>query len=642
MSLPGLKAEDLAELEGAFPGLDFADDERREALLEMSQRDLHAAPGSGKTTLLAAKLFLLSKKWEHARRGVCVLSHTNVAGEEISKRLLQSAEGSRLLAYPHFIGTIQTFVDRFLALPRLRSIGVPVEIIDNETFARRALSAARRVPTLWGWLDRQPNAANPAIAGLCYRGATLELASADGDLPSATSKSYQELVTLKQRLASAGVHRFDDMFAYAEVLLAATPTLKDRLSHRFPLVLVDEMQDTSWVQEEFISRLFDDTVVLQRFGDVNQRIHSSPADAARLTFPRADCLNISSSKRFPSNIASIATAVQLKGAPIVGQSSAVPMAPRLLLYATDAIEQVIPRFGHIVLDSFSHEELALGAVKAVCTRKQGDAKQPPGRHLGDYWSPYLSASAGTPGRQDLAWVILADQKNSLEVAFTLAARAKAARKVVMLALRQAKSDFGAAIRDESRLLWALEQEGVDTRELRRVIRDLAVARGLNGSAASWDQMKAALFAALQPLLPLTMSPATFSAMALFEIPEDAGVLGFDSHSCIVERAGRQVRVQIGTVASVKGETHLATLLLESHGGQSKKFDLEMALSNLCGQTPVSTGWSALVQGQYRNMYVAMSRPSRLLCLAMNSARADAAHVAAMKTQGWLVEEIVRT
>ena len=98
----------------------------------METLDLEACPGSGKTTLLVAKLAILARKWTERRRGFCVLSHTNVARREIENRLGNTAAGQRLLGYPHFIGTIHSFVNEFLALPWLRSQGYPIERIDDE------------------------------------------------------------------------------------------------------------------------------------------------------------------------------------------------------------------------------------------------------------------------------------------------------------------------------------------------------------------------------------------------------------------------------------------------------------------------------------------------------------------------------
>jgi superfamily I DNA/RNA helicase len=117
--------------ENAFCGADGTDP-RKEVLKDMTSIDVSACPGSGKTTLLVAKLAILANKWKYRTKGICVLSHTNAARDEIEKRIGHSAAGRSLLAYPHFIGTIHGFVDQFLTLPWLRSKGYRINIVDTD------------------------------------------------------------------------------------------------------------------------------------------------------------------------------------------------------------------------------------------------------------------------------------------------------------------------------------------------------------------------------------------------------------------------------------------------------------------------------------------------------------------------------
>lgn len=48
-------------------------------------------------------------------RGLCVLTHTNVGINEIKNNLGHRSE--KLFQYPNFFGTIQSFIDKFLAIP---------------------------------------------------------------------------------------------------------------------------------------------------------------------------------------------------------------------------------------------------------------------------------------------------------------------------------------------------------------------------------------------------------------------------------------------------------------------------------------------------------------------------------------------
>ena len=96
----------------------FADDAKA-VIRCWESKDVAACPGSGKTTVLLAKLKILADKMPlNNGTGVCVLSHTNVAVNEIKSRLSDCAE--KLMAYPNYIGTIQSFIDRFITMPYIR------------------------------------------------------------------------------------------------------------------------------------------------------------------------------------------------------------------------------------------------------------------------------------------------------------------------------------------------------------------------------------------------------------------------------------------------------------------------------------------------------------------------------------------
>ena len=92
------------------------DEERINFINNYSTIDLQAVPGSGKTTALLAKLLILERKMPFTDgSGVLILSHTNAAVDEIHERIGKHA--TKLFHYPNFVGTIQSFVDAFLAIP---------------------------------------------------------------------------------------------------------------------------------------------------------------------------------------------------------------------------------------------------------------------------------------------------------------------------------------------------------------------------------------------------------------------------------------------------------------------------------------------------------------------------------------------
>ncbi len=97
------------------------DAERITFIKNLETIDLQAVPGSGKTTALLAKLLILEKYMPlDNNTGVLVISHTNAAVDEIQDRIGKYCP--KLFSYPNYVGTIQSFVDSFLAIPHYVNI----------------------------------------------------------------------------------------------------------------------------------------------------------------------------------------------------------------------------------------------------------------------------------------------------------------------------------------------------------------------------------------------------------------------------------------------------------------------------------------------------------------------------------------
>lgn len=392
-----LDTEDLKALLGFFPDFRFDRPEQQAALLYGATADFQAAPGSGKTTLLGAKLALMAAKWPHERRGICILTHTNVARDEIEKCLKLTPHGEKLLVYPHYLGTIQSFVNRFLAIPWLKALGIELEEIDDDDFVERFFNWASNDHVVKGWR----NASNPwekdnSLRGVRYVGSNLELATKGKLKLPAKGPCIERLRNIKKKLASDGRLRHDDMFAYAEQVLSVVPGLQAAVAHRFPSVFVDEMQDTSDIQLSVLTRIFSEKAVVQRFGDVNQSILYRGPRAEPTAFPMKGSLEVQTSLRFGQEIATVANSLKAVGGAIDGQGTAAVQPPMLILYSDKTVSGVVPRFGQTVAKLFSQEELDGAPVKAVCAIKRpGNIKQQVGRHLLDYFPAFDGDASNT-------------------------------------------------------------------------------------------------------------------------------------------------------------------------------------------------------------------------------------------------------
>lgn len=637
MSAVRLSPEDLAELGTLATDLNFDDAERRNALLENGSRDFNAVPGSGKTSLLAAKLLLLAKKWPHARCGICVLSHTNVAREEIAHRLAETPEGAQLLSYPHFIGTIHGFVNQFFAMPMLRSVEQKVDVIDDLVFAEKAKSMLQlgQFTGLRFYLERQHNGEDIAST-LFYRTAKLEVEVESGSLPAAHTTSYKSLMRLKEMLTKAGIFRHRDMFAYADFALKTCPHLVDVVHRRFPMVFIDEMQDTSWDQESFLNRIFDNKSVMQRFGDLDQKILSDEENVELLTFPRDGHGCISTSKRFGPAIADAVGSVRINGEAVVGDGSSTH-PPVLLLYGTADATKVVSYYGRLVIDRLTTDDIGTREVKAMSARKTGESKVEAGRHLVDYWPAYGEGQQSTSMRSERFWALVGNNKRSLQETL-LSSRVSDVRRALLLVLRAAGAPLVRDVRD-ARSLHRAASAIAPSGPIEGLTRQLALTGEDLCEVGQRDQLLQILYVGLKPYLPNAIGFDEFKALSVFEETGPTGATTAETTTrCQVSHQGKSLEIGLGTVAGMKGETHAASLVLESYGGNSKKFDVALGLEFIAGVASKELAkLPKTQQAQMRNLYVAMSRPTKLLCLAANESRVPQSLRDALVNKGWHID-----
>lgn len=113
-----------------------------------------------------------------------------------------------------------------------------------------------------------------------------------------------------------GDFTFEEMLLYAKQALNESDTISGSIQQRFPMIFIDEAQDTDSFQWELLRSAFDkDNVfsVRQGYGDSNQAIYGNVnMDEAEVYFPRENPLFLSESKRFDSRIAGLANTVALQ------------------------------------------------------------------------------------------------------------------------------------------------------------------------------------------------------------------------------------------------------------------------------------------------------------------------------------------
>ena len=122
------------------------DNARMKIIKEDSSCYVQACPGSGKTTTLLAKLIILANRLPMADgKGVCVLTHTNVAIDEIKAKI--GSKANVLFNYPNFFGTIQTFLHKYVAAAALHYFyGSQIQYVDNDIAKAVLLKKYSKLP----------------------------------------------------------------------------------------------------------------------------------------------------------------------------------------------------------------------------------------------------------------------------------------------------------------------------------------------------------------------------------------------------------------------------------------------------------------------------------------------------------------
>lgn len=99
-----------------------------------------------------------------------------------------------------------------------------------------------------------------------------------------------------------------------------------------------------------------------------------------------------------------------------------------------------------------------------------------------------------------------------------------------------------------------------------------------------------------------------------------------------------VNIEIGTIHSVKGETHTATLYLETYyfNDSGKSYESQRLIEQLKGNR-ICADCGIRVKESLKMAYVGMSRPTDLLCLAIHKSRIAAGDFAELQNSWDIID-----
>lgn len=372
------------------------DSDKVNIIKEDSSCYVQACPGSGKTTTLLAKLIILANKMPLPEgKGICVLTHTNVAIDEIKAKLGTKADV--LFRYPNFFGTIQTFLHKYVTAAALHYLyGSQITYVDDEmsnaVFLKKYYKLPIRESKLRGLIFKRStlkehtiNAAEiEALGGVDmltaanvikkkkrvdkyifqltnynwsqipreYRSLIQTKKNSiqnslilsfkvdwennkiitNSDPIGVDSQSGTEYMKIKEEMFSEGILSFQDAYDLAFRYIREKELDFSRFSDkRFKYLFVDEVQDCDGLQVDLIQQIFDENKV------VIQRF----GDYCQAIYERDECSGPENNKLKDKQVLHIHDSIRF-GEKIAKPLRSLCMVPNDKLVGNDEIPSVTP------------------------------------------------------------------------------------------------------------------------------------------------------------------------------------------------------------------------------------------------------------------------------------------------------------
>ena len=599
-------------------GCHFAND-AKEVIRYWKSVDVAACPGSGKTTVLLAKLKLLADRMPLKKgSGVCVLSHTNVAVNEIKTKLSNYAD--LLMGYPNYVGTIQSFIDQFVTKPYLKQkTDASIQVVEDSVYAQHLYKLL--------WKDRSQNSPYQKIRyfikfnvkngsgqydneisymeNLYQKDGALYVSKQKKPLAGADSLSAKQYETaIQELLVSEGLIRYKDAYQYAvESISELSTEYTDLFSRRFQYVFIDEYQDCNQMQRDALDKLFNQNeCCVFHIGDSDQAIYNSENSEIEDWKPGTSCLSMASSNRYGQEIADILTNLRTDKKVINASLGETGYIPTVIIFDDASIDKVVGKY-ILALDENGLYD-PNGIYKIIGAVKKRDLA---GLKIGDYWAEY-------------------DDRNNLKSEYNYWNYVRR----ISEGLSEGKLYYVEG-QFRSLLCKILHYAGVKNKISGREYTSKTIKRRVDEEHSEqyrndWIQITklksydvksvdAAIRMLIRDLIDLKgkTEDDLFGLFPEYFMKEgDLEENKQGNHNFFIEPI-RGRKIVIDTVHGVKGETHDATLYLETE--KSRSSDIRRILPYLgVGKK----GSQAISEYSRKCVYVGMSRPRKLLCLAVRA------------------------
>lgn len=224
-------------------------DQQRDAIFaDQLEFLLRASPGSGKTWTSCRRFIWRAANWPHQVGGLALLSFTNTAVREFYEATTEVGRRD-LLSNPNFVGTLDSFIERFLITPFGH---LPAKLTKRPKLFTEAHAARLKGGGFSTFVEFGNGRKMPVETG------KLTPMIKNGKVVYGFSGKSGQLSEVKvltklpppMALLKCGYYSHEHRKFWAYYLLKNRPDICRILARKFPEIIVDEAQDTNeWLIE---------------------------------------------------------------------------------------------------------------------------------------------------------------------------------------------------------------------------------------------------------------------------------------------------------------------------------------------------------------------------------------------------------
>jgi hypothetical protein len=326
----------------------------------------------------------------------------------------------------------------------------------------------------------------------------------------------------------------------------------------------------------------------------------------------------------------------------------------IIVFPGDSTEGVLDAYGKVVLATFDDTALSEGAVTAVGTVHKDAPDVPPGhkqypKSVPHYWSGYSAdTSRKEPHPKSMVQYVRVARAAINDTQNFAPGVEKLAAGIVRLARLIGDAGHVSRRRRTHKSITDALSDNEQALTLYGLVVKNLLMDGHPLTEPNWVALRSDMLSVSRALCQSDVHPSRANGFLAWPQEGAAQVMSSatsqddpGANMYRVKAGDRQVDIRLGSVHSVKGQTHLATLLVSTywHDHSSEKM-----MPWLLGERSNGKGAGTRDKKRLLQTYVAMTRPSHLVCLAiprfaLGNGDIQKQRLVCLADRGWNIVEV---